>query len=76
MAGKVADYDSPWKDILEKFFPQFLEFYFPVAAADIDWSRRPEFLDKELRQVTPDADIGRRHVDKLVKVWRKDGAEA
>ncbi len=34
MAGKVADYDSPWKDILEKFFPQFLEFYFPVAAAD------------------------------------------
>jgi hypothetical protein len=33
-------------------------------------------LDKELGQVVREAEVGRRHVDKLVKVWRKDGVEA
>ncbi|MFQ5343168.1 MAG: cytosolic protein, partial [Anaerolineae bacterium] len=34
------------------------------------------FLDKELQQVTPEAVLGRRRVDKLVQVWRKGGDEA
>lgn len=34
-----------------------------------------EFLDKELQQVVRDAEFGRRYVDKLAKVWRKDGTE-
>jgi hypothetical protein len=33
-------------------------------------------LDKELQQLLPRAAQGRRTVDKLVKVWRPDGAEA
>jgi predicted transposase YdaD len=69
------DYDTPWKDVLDRWHRQFLEFFFPVAAADIDWSRGYEFLDKELQKVTRRAVVGRRHVDKLIKVWRRSGEE-
>jgi predicted transposase YdaD len=33
-------------------------------------------LDKELQQVVREAELRRRHVDSLVKVWRRNGAEA
>jgi hypothetical protein len=26
------DYDSPWKDVLEHAFPEFMAFYFPRGA--------------------------------------------
>lgn len=71
----MTDYDSPWKEALALYFREFLEFYFPAAPADIDWSRGHETLDKELRQVLRDAESGGRVVDHLVKVWLKDGAE-
>src|SRR5215210_1551587 len=69
-------YDSPWKEALEHYFEPFLAFFFPRAHSDIDWSRGYEFLDKELLQVVRDADMGRRLVDKLVRVWRRGGEEA
>lgn len=70
------DYDSPWKDMLETYFEPFLAFFFPHVHAEIAWARGYTFLDKELRQVVRDAALGRRLVDKLVKVWRIDGTEA
>ncbi|MDF5727433.1 MAG: transposase [Rhizonema sp. PD38] len=76
MTEQRTDYDSPWKEIIESFFPQFLEFFFPHAYSVIDWTRRPEFLDQELQQLEPDAEIGRRLVDKVAKVWLLDGKEA
>jgi len=69
------DYDSPWKDLLDRYFEAFMEFFFPSAHAQIDWARGFEFLDKELQKITADAVIGRRAVDKLVKVWLKSGSE-
>ena len=71
----MADYDSPWKEALDFFFKAFLELFFPEAHADIDWGRPCESLDKELQQIAPEAEIGRRYVDKLVKVWLKSGEE-
>jgi predicted transposase YdaD len=70
-----TEFDSPWKDILELYFPDFIRFFLPVADAEIDWERPPEFLDKELQKVVRDAELGRRLADKLVKVWRKNGTE-
>lgn len=70
-----TEFDSPWKDILEFYFEEFLHFFLPTAHTEIDWNRPPEFLDKELQQVVRDAELGRRLADKLVKVWRKNGAE-
>jgi hypothetical protein len=69
------DHDSPWKEALENRFPEFLEMLFPAIHAEVDWSRELEFLDKELQQVVQDAERGRRHADKLVKVWASDGSE-
>ncbi len=63
------DYDGPWKEGMDIYFRELIEFYFPEIAAKIDWDKGYEFLDKELQSVVRDADIGRRHADKLVKVW-------
>jgi len=71
-----ADYDSPWKEALELYLPQCLALFLPEVHADIDWSQSVSFLDAELQQITPAAAVGRRVVDKLVRVWRRDGAEA
>jgi hypothetical protein len=70
-----TDYDSPWKEMLDRYFQLFLAFFFPLAHADIDWSRGYEMLDKELQKILRTAKQGRRYVDKLVKVWLKDGQE-
>jgi hypothetical protein len=72
----MTDFDSPWKEALELYFPAFLLLFFPDIHADIDWSRGHEFLDKELQKIVPKAARGRLYVDKLAKVWRKDGREA
>src|SRR5262249_11516950 len=71
----VTDYDSPWKEALDSFFEPCLAFFFPQAHAEIDWARGYEMKDKELQQIEPDAEHGRRVVDKLVKVWLKSGEE-
>jgi hypothetical protein len=69
------DYDSPWKEALELYFPQFMQLLFPVAYAEINWTIGYEFLETELQQIVRDADSGRSHTDKLVKVHRLMGAE-
>ncbi|MCA2927704.1 MAG: DUF4351 domain-containing protein, partial [Microcystis sp. M020S1] len=55
--------------------PEFFAFFFPDAYTAIDWERGFDFLDQELRQVVRDAELGQRFVDKLVKVYLKDGEE-
>ncbi|MDZ8105445.1 MAG: DUF4351 domain-containing protein [Nostoc sp. DedQUE12a] len=70
-----ADNDSPWKEILEAYFPQAMQFFFPQTAALIDWERPHQFLDKEFQQITREAELGRRYADKLVKVWLLQGEE-
>ena len=71
----AADYDSPWKEALDMYFQPFLALLFPEVYAQIDWSRGYESLDKEFQQVVREAEIGRRYVDKLVKVWMTNGEE-
>lgn len=66
---------APWKELLDRYFEAFVAFFFPAAHAQIDWARGFEFLDKELQKITADAALGRRAVDKLVKVWLKSGQE-
>jgi hypothetical protein len=68
-------FDSPWKEILEVYFEDFLLFFFPQIHAEIDWSRGYDFLDQELAQVVRDAELGKRLADKLVKVWKFSGEE-
>lgn len=72
----MADnYDTPWKDALTRYFPDFLCFYFPAAHAAIDWSRPHAFLDAELAALAHDGTTGRRIADKLVQVHTLAGGE-
>ncbi len=73
---QTDDYDSPWKDILETYFRDFVTFFFPDVAQEIDWDRGYVFLDKEFQKVVRDAELGRRFADKLAQVWRENGDEA
>ena len=71
----ATDYDSPWKEALDRYFAHCMAFFFPRAHADIDWTRGYEMLDKELQPIVRQSKQGRRYVDKLVKVWLKSGEE-
>ncbi|MCW5559110.1 MAG: transposase [Verrucomicrobiae bacterium] len=73
MPTKRSDSDSPWKDTLEHFLRFFLALCFPQIEAAIDWSRGFVFMDKELQAIAPNTRSTRLYVDKLVKLWRKDG---
>jgi hypothetical protein len=73
MVQARTDQDSPWKLMLRQYFPEAIEFFFPHIATAIDWTKPIEFLDKEFQQITPDAEIGRRFADQLVKVSLKGG---
>jgi hypothetical protein len=69
-------FDSPWKTILEALFPEFMQLFVPEAHADIDWTRQPKFLDKELAQAIRGAPVGSQAVDRLVDVALLDGTSA
>jgi hypothetical protein len=69
--------DALWKGILEDLFDDFLRFFIPDADEIFDMNRPFEFLDKELEQLFPiDQDeFHPKYVDKLVKVFTKNGEE-
>lgn len=67
--------DSAWKDVLQCWFPEFMAFFYPDLAKKIDWSMGYETLDKELQALATQAMIGKRFVDKLMKVKSLEGQE-
>ncbi len=71
----TREYDSPWKEALERFFKQFLALLFPAIHREIDWSRGYEMLHAELEQIVREAELGIVLADVLVKVYRRDGEE-
>jgi len=75
MQPEPADFDNTWKDILDEFLPLFMKLFFPAVYQDIDWDRKYESLEQELRRILPEAEVGKRFVDKLIKVYRKNGDE-
>jgi len=52
--------DSAWKEAIETYFPDFIKFFFPNIAKDIDFEKGYEFLNKELERIVQDAEIGKR----------------
>lgn len=68
-------FDSPWQKIIELYFQDFLQFFFPQIHQDINWTQGFEFLDKEFHRVIRTASSGTQLVDKLVKVWTVPGQE-
>ncbi|NJK62106.1 MAG: hypothetical protein HC921_04930, partial [Synechococcaceae cyanobacterium SM2_3_1] len=71
-----SDLDTAWKETLDLYFKSFLAFLFPEAYEVINWDLSVEFLDKEFQDLIPEAEVGRRYADKLVKAWLNNGEEA
>jgi hypothetical protein len=69
--------DTLWKGLLEWVFDDLLRFVFPEADTVFDMQKGFGFLDKELAEMYPEPEkkTNVRVVDKLVKVFRKDGKE-
>ena len=64
----MTEYDSPWKEILDKYFDHFMQLCFPDLHSAIDWRTPAKMLDKEFQQIAQDSETGQRTVDKLVEV--------
>jgi hypothetical protein len=70
----MRTYDKLWKGIIEDLSTDFLRFFYSNADEIFDFSKEIEFLDKELEQLFPESEEQQtRYVDKLIKVWLKDG---
>src|SRR5580692_2664960 len=69
--------DTLWKVVMEEVFDDLLRFLFSDAGEVYDLERGFLFLDKELAELyaEPDKDSDTRFVDKLVKVYHRDGEE-
>ena len=69
------DADTAWKQVLQVLLPDFLGLVHANLYAAIDWQRPVTFLDKELQAITRQGRKGRRAVDLLASIWRRDGVE-
>ena len=68
------NYDGQWKRIMRVFFKPMTSFFMPELAADIDFSKPPQFLEQELAKIMPEQTAkGRMSIDKLLKVPMKNG---
>jgi len=67
--------DVAWKQILDFYFKDFVEFCLLDLYRLIDWNKPWESLDKELQAITKGEDSSKRLLDKLFKVFIKDGRE-
>jgi len=67
--------DTLWKSIIETLIDDFIRYFFPTYAEEIDFERGFEFLDTELQQLLPDNPSSKRHADKLIKAWLKNGKD-
>ncbi|MFN3316504.1 MAG: hypothetical protein ACK40K_06810, partial [Raineya sp.] len=67
--------DTLWKGIIEDLFEDFLMYFYPDWVKEqIDFSRKPQFMDKELAKIYPEG-AKKKYADKLVKVFTKTGQE-
>ena len=77
---EAFDYDELWKDFIADFWREILEKFIPSLYVKADLNHEPEFLDKELHDILAafndnDDKTPKRYVDKLLKIFLKDGGE-
>ncbi|MBQ6773020.1 MAG: hypothetical protein IJP48_03050 [Synergistaceae bacterium] len=76
----LFDYDELWKDFIAEFWREILEKFIPDLYAKADLNHEPEFLDKELHEITsalePEGSTShKRYVDELIKIFLQDGSD-
>lgn len=76
MPEPKAEFDTPWKKILDIYFQDFVSYCWPERHSEIDWQKGYKSLDKELSKIVRDAPVTNRIIDKLIEVSLKNGYEA
>jgi len=69
MTEATANYDQTWKEAIGEYLELCLQFFYPEIHQEIDWSKPPISLDKELEQITASSQTEKRYADKLFQVW-------
>jgi hypothetical protein len=67
------DRDLLWKAAFRFYFKDLFYFFYRNYARRIDWTRSPEFLDKELHKLRVQSDVMNRVADVLVRLYLKNG---
>ena len=62
MSDITANYDDTWKEAIGEYLELFLLFFYPEIHQEIDWSKQPISLDKELEQITASSQTEKRYV--------------
>lgn len=65
--------DNLWKIAFRLLMRQFVEFFFPHHAPEVDWDKGIEFLDKELNKIYNRSSSQNRVADVLVRLYLKTG---
>ncbi len=71
----MNDWDSPWKDICDAFFPDMTALLLPEVYADVDWTQPVRMRDKELPKLKKKHRAGKNYADKLIEVRLKNGEQ-
>jgi hypothetical protein len=69
------EFDAPWKETLDHFLSELLQFFMPEVWGTIDWSVPPENLETELQKIIGDAAFGTTTADRLFKLKERDTAD-
>ena len=64
--------DEIWKEIIEKLFPEFIEFFLPNLFNDIDFNEKIISLEQEFNKLFPKSSEKKRRTDKLIQVTLKN----
>ncbi len=67
--------DTLFKSIIEEYCVELIRFFFPDADEIFDLDKKILFFDKEFANLFPQHEDEENvmYVDKLIRVWRKDG---
>ena len=67
--------DSAWKDVLDAYLKQCVDYCFPLLSQLIDWNKPLLSLDKELQAITKSSASKKSLLDKLFQVHLKEGGK-
>ena len=70
---RLLSQDELWKLIIPLLWEDFIQYFLPQWVDQIDFSHKPDFLDKDLKRLMPKGKSKNRTVDILMRVYLKNG---
>jgi hypothetical protein len=74
----TQEYESiscPWGAVIDRYFNEFMQFYYPAAYAEIEWLVPVQQDEQSLAEFVPGDSLGANFLQKLVRVRLKSGRD-